>query len=248
MSRFLRFLPPALLLAASALAEDTVAPAPAPGTAAVLPAETALSAEQVLSDLGRDLHDRFNLSGELQVDFCNPWAPPVRLAKAWRVAVVDFPPGAGASMIVRYRILADGAVVEDSTVVLRAALWRDAWIAREPLVSGESLDPTRFELRRIDSFRVREAVPAGTPTADLILVRSVQAGNMLNWADLGHRPLVRKGDVIDVMATLGLLHVSMKAIALQNGGLGDVVTVRNPESLKTVPALVVGESRVEVRL
>ena len=148
----------------------------------------------------------------------------------------------------RYRILADGAPVEDSTVVLRAALWRDSWVAREPLSSGESLDPSRFELRRIDTFRVRDAVPAGAAPPDLILVRTVQAGTMLVWADVGHRPLVRKGDIIEVIAKEGLLRVSMKAIALQNGALGDVVTVRNPESLKTIPAQVVGESRVEVRL
>ena len=247
MSRFLRVLPATLLFAASALAADTEAPAPAADPAAVT-AEAPLSAEQVLADLARDLHDRYNLSGQLEVDFANLWTPPIRIAKSWRVSVIDYPPGAGASMVVRYRILADGAQVEDSTVVLRAALWRDAWVAREPLASGESLDPSRFELRRIDCFRVRDALPAGSVASDLILVRTVQAGTMLVWADVGHRPLVRKGDIIDVTAKEGLLRVSMKAIALQNGALGDVVTVRNPESLKTIPALVVGESRVEVRL
>jgi flagella basal body P-ring formation protein FlgA len=247
MSLFLRLLPATLLFAGSALAADIEAPAPA-AAAVVAPAETPLSSELVLADLSRDLHDRYNLSGELEVDFSNPWTPPIRIAKSWRVSVIEYPPGAGASMIIRYRILADGDPVEDSTVVLRAALWRDAWIAREPLTSGESLDPSRFELRRIDTFRVRDAVPAGAVAPDLITVRTVQAGTMLVWADVGHRPLVRKGDVIDVTAKEGLLRVSMKAIALQNGSLGDVVTVRNPESLKTIPALVVGESRVEVRL
>ncbi len=74
------------------------------------------------------------------------------------------------------------------------------------------------------------------------------AGALVTWLDVGHRPLVRKGDIVEVSATEGLLHVSMKALALENGALGDVVTVRNPESLKTIPALVVGESHVEIRL
>jgi flagella basal body P-ring formation protein FlgA len=42
--------------------------------------------------------------------------------------------------------------------------------------------------------------------------------------------------------------VTLKGLALQNGALGDIITVRNPESLKVIPALVVGENRVEVRL
>jgi flagella basal body P-ring formation protein FlgA len=248
MNRLLRLLPSLLLLSASALAAESSAPLAPPDASPALPTETPLGADQVLASLARDLHDRFSLAGELQVDFANPWAPPARIAKAWKVAILDYPPGAGASMVVRFRIFADGVAAEDGTVVLRASLWRDAWFAREPLVTGGSLDASFFEPHRIDSFRLRDAIPAGTSQPDLILVRSVQAGAMLTWADVGHRPLVRKGDIIDVSATEGMLHVSMKAIALQNGGLGDVVTVRNPESLKTIPALVVGESHVEVRL
>lgn len=71
---------------------------------------------------------------------------------------------------------------------------------------------------------------------------------MLSWHDVGRRPLVRKGDVVEVSASSGLLRVTLKGLALQNGALGDIITVRNPESLKVIPALVVGENRVEVRL
>jgi flagellar basal body P-ring formation protein FlgA len=248
MNRLLRLLPALLLVGASALAADSGAPAAPPEATAALPIEAPLGSDQVLAALARDLHDRFNLAGDLQVDFANPWTPPARIAKVWRIAIVEYPPGAGASMVVRFRIFANGVAAEDGTVILRASLWRDAWFAREPLVSGGSLEPTFFEPHRIDTFRVRDAIPAGTSQPDLMLIRSVQAGAMLTWSDVGHRPLVRKGDIIDVSATEGMLHVSMKAIALQNGGLGDVVTVRNPESMKTIPALVVGESHVEVRL
>ena len=151
-------------------------------------------------------------------------------------------------MVVRYRVFADSVPVEDATVILHASLWRDAWFAREPLVSGGNLESALVEPRRIDCFRVRDGIPADTAQSDFILTRSVQAGAMLTWFDIGHRPLVRKGDMIEVSANEGLLHVSMKALALQNGALGDMVTVRNPESLKTIPAQVVGESHVEIRL
>ncbi len=248
MIRPLQFLIPALLCGAVALA-DEAAPAPLePASAAVTAIESPLGSDQVLAGLARDLHARFNLNGDLQIDFANPWAPPSRIAKDWRVSIVEFPPGAGASMVVRYRIFADSAPLEESTVILHASLWRDAWFAREPLVAGGTLEAALVEPRRIDCFRVRDGIPADTAQTDFILTRSVQAGAMLTWFDIGHRPLVRKGDIIEVSATEGLLHVSMKALALQNGALGDVVTVRNPESLKTFPALVVGDSHVEIRL
>jgi len=151
-------------------------------------------------------------------------------------------------MVLRFRMLADQQPVEEGTVILRASLWRDAWFSREPLAAGSKLDAAFIEPKRVDSFRVRDAIPANPPESDLILTRSIQAGTMLTWNDIGHRPLVRKGDTVEVSASEGLLRISMKGLALQNGALGDIVTVRNPDSLKTIPALVVGESRVEVRL
>ena len=39
----------------------------------------------------------------------------------------------------------------------------------------------------------------------------------------------------------------MKALALQNGAVGDIVTVRNPESRRDFSALVVDENHVQVR-
>jgi flagella basal body P-ring formation protein FlgA len=250
MIRPIQFLISALLLGASAMADDAV-PAPAPvdaANAALAAIDSPLGSDQVLASLARDLHARFNLNGELQVDFANPWTPPSRFAKNWRVSIVEYPSGAGASMVVRYRVFADSVALEETTVILHASLWRDAWFAREPMVSGATLEAPLVEARRIDCFRVRDGIPADTAQSDYILTRSVQAGAMVTWFDVGHRPLVRKGDIIEVSATEGLLHVSMKALALQNGALGDVVTVRNPESLKTIPALVVGESHVEIRL
>jgi flagella basal body P-ring formation protein FlgA len=173
---------------------------------------------------------------------------PLRLAKVWGIAIVEYPSSAGASMVVRFRVIADSETVAEDTVVLRASLWSDAWFAREPLASGAALDTSLIDARRIDYFRMRNAIPVGTPDTDFVLSRSVQAGAMLTWSDVGHRPLVKKGDVVEVSAREGLLRVTLKGLALQNGALGDTVTVRNPESLKVIPALVVGENRVEVRL
>lgn len=212
------------------------------------PSRTPLAAEQLLSALAVNLQARFNLVGDLQVDFANPWNPPPRVAKEWHIVIVEYPSSAGSSMVVRYRAFADSALVEESTVILRASLWRDAWFAREPLAPGGALDSTLVEPRRIDCFRMRDGIPTGTQDPDLILTRSVPAGSMLTWHDVGHRPLVRKGEIVDVTASTGLLRVTMKGIALQSGALGDLVTVRNPDSLKTIPALVVGDNRVEVRL
>jgi flagella basal body P-ring formation protein FlgA len=58
---------------------------------------------------------------------------------------------------------------------------------------------------------------------------------------------VRKGDVVDVSAIEGQLAVTLKAMAMENGAQGDVITVRNLDSKKNITAFVIDENHVQVR-
>ena len=150
-------------------------------------------------------------------------------------------------MLVRCRVLADGVAAAESTLVLRAALWRDVWVAREPLISGATFDPTVLDTRRVDLLRDRDALPAIVGDRSYSLARAVTAGRVLTWRDITRRPLVRKGNLVEVSAGDGQLLITMKAVAMENGAEGDTVTVRNPVSRKDFAAMVVDENRVQVR-
>ena len=80
-----------------------------------------------------------------------------------------------------------------------------------------------------------------------LFTRGVNSGRVVTWRDVARRPLVRKGDVVEVSATEGNLSITMKAIALQSGAQGEAVTLRNLESRKDFTAFVVDENRVQVR-
>ena len=208
------------------------------------------SRDQFVAALTRDLTAHFNLEGELQLELLRTWPAPTVVASKWEVAIVDYPTLPSASMLVRVRIAADGKPVTgpaDGTVILRAALWRDAWVARQPLTVGATFDPAVLEPRRVDLFHDRDVLPAAVGDRSCVFTRGVSAGRLLTWRDIGRRPLVKKGDVVEVSATSGLLLVTMKALAMENGAQGDTVTVRNPESQKNFAAVVVDENRVQVR-
>ncbi len=225
------------LAALGAVRADDSATAPA----------TPLAQEQFLATLTRDLAAHFNLEGELQLELLRPWTPPERVARDWQVQIVEFPAVPASSMLLRCRILADGAPLGDATIVIRAAHWRDAWIARQPLSNGATFDVTLLETRRVDLFRDRDALPAVVGDRSFIFTRGVQAGRLLTWRDVGRRPLVRKGELVEVSASDGQLVIMMKALAMQNGAQGEVVTVRNLDSKKDFSAFVIDENRVQVR-
>jgi flagella basal body P-ring formation protein FlgA len=236
----------ALLLAGAGLvrAETGAGLAPAVGPAAPL------TRDDFVAALARNLAGHFNLEGDLQLELLRPWTPPTRLAAAWDVAVVEYPSVPSSSMLVRIRLTADGHVVTssaDATLVLRAALWRDVWTARQPLTVGATFDASLLETRRIDLFRERDVLPAAVGDRSFIFTRAVSAGRQLTWRDISRRPLVKKGELVEVSAASGLLVVTMKALAMENGAQGDTVTLRNPESNKNFAAVVIDENRVQVR-
>jgi flagella basal body P-ring formation protein FlgA len=218
--------------AASAQSTDLVAP---------------LDRDTLLGSVTSDLVSHFRLDGELQLELLRPWSPPKRTATAWTILISEYPAVPAGTMMLRYRIVADGEFLAEESLIVRANLWRDGWFTRQPVANGETFDAASLEVRRVDQFRDREVLPATVGDRAYIFTRAVPAGRLLTWRDVVRRPLVRKGDLVEVTASEGPLLVTMKALALQNGAAGDMVTVRNPESRRDFSALVVDENHVKVR-
>jgi len=124
---------------------------------------------------------------------------------------------------------------------------RDAWVTRLPANRGDGFDPAALDVRRVDFLREHDSLPADLADHDFTFARSVPAGRVLTWRDVARRALVRKGDLIEVAAIEGPLTVTLKALAMQSGAAGDMVTVRNLESKKDITAQVIAENRVQVR-
>jgi flagellar basal body P-ring formation protein FlgA len=208
---------------------------------------TRLTREEFLAAVTRDLATHFRLEGDLQLDLVRPWTPPDRTANAWETVLLEYPAAAASSMLVRCRELADGSPAGDFTLVLRANLWRDVWAARQPLALGATFDPALLDVRRVDAFRERDGLPALAGDRSYVLARAVSAGRLLTWHDVARRPLVRKGETVEVSATQGQLLITLKGLAMESGAQGDTVTIRNPDSRKDFSATVIDENRVQVR-
>jgi flagella basal body P-ring formation protein FlgA len=206
-----------------------------------------LAQDDFVSALTRELSAHFNLEGELQVELLRAWTPPPVVARDWQVVITEHPSVATSAMLLRCRILADGQTTAESSITLRASLWRDVWVARQPLTYGALFDPTLLEIRRVDLFRDRDALPAAVGDQTFIFARAVNAGRVVTWRDIARRPLVKKGAMVEVSAAEGNLSISMKAMALQSGAQGEAVTLRNLESRKDFTAFVIDENRVQVR-
>jgi flagella basal body P-ring formation protein FlgA len=236
MSR--RRLIPVLLLLALALA---------PAGRAVETGPVPFTREAFVAALADDFTAHFKLEGELQLELLRTWTAPARTARVWTIEVAEYPNVMASSLLARCHLLADGQVAGEVTVTLHAALWRDAWSARQPLPANGTFDPALLETRRVDFLRERDALPAQIGDHEFMFARAIQPNRLLTWHDVIRRPLVRKGDYVEVAAIDGLLQITMRGLAMESGAQGDMVIIRNPESKKDISAQVVAENRVQIR-
>ena len=241
------------LTASLALAQE---PAPATTTNAPVSAAAASSANVAsaskapafIADLTRQLSEHYKANGELRIELLRAWATPSDASGPITVDLLEAPAVMNSNMLVRVHFQSGEKSLGDTSLLIRAQLIREVWVARNPIARSETFDPSQLDTREIDALRERDTVSISDGSADLTFNRPVQAGAVLTWRDVSRRALVRKGDVIDVSAVDGTLSINMKALAMENGAAGETVRVRNLDSKKEFTALVTGQARAQVRL
>lgn len=223
-----------------------LAQTPAPAGSATAAAPAAFSREKLLASIGRQLTERFQLRGELQLELQRPWTAPASATGDIEVVVLEYPARLVPSLLLRVKLQTEAGPLGEQTIPLHAQLLRDVFVARAPLIRESTLDPQQLDQRRVDVLRERDVVAADDFTGEYIFLANIPAGRLLAWRDLTRRTLVRKGQIIEVAAIDGAMTITMKAQAMENGAAGDPIRVRNLVSKKDFTALVVSEARAQV--
>jgi flagella basal body P-ring formation protein FlgA len=148
---------------------------------------------------------------------------------------------------VRLRLHDGDGAISAHTVSFRVQVLAQAWTPVRRLEVGDTLTGDDVVAREVDLVREPKAVLADEAVFSRYeMARNTSTDRTLVWSDLAPRALVRKGQIVEVVANEGVLSISMKGQATHSGALGEVVTVRNLESKREFPAEVVDENKVRV--
>jgi flagella basal body P-ring formation protein FlgA len=221
--------------------------APAAEKVAPQPAIHVLTTTEVLPRLEEQLTEHFSLEGELKLETTAPWRR-ILVPADYDLAIADYP-GAGMSnaFVVRCKLSAKGQSLGDFQVPLRAQLWREVWVADGRLDRGQPVNRSLITAQKLDVLREHEAlIPTDVDPTIYDVAQSVAPGRPLTRRDVSERPIIHKGEVVDVVARQGAFHIRMKALALENGIARDLIKMRNLESRKDFTAQVINENQVEV--
>lgn len=205
--------------------------------------------KDLVAALERELTAQLGLVGDLRLSLTRFWSP-LRLGQddRWDLRILQLPAGGlTPAFLLRFQIESEGRVLGDWQLMLRAQLWKPVWVTERRLDRGQSLENGACAQQVVDVLREKQAfVPAETDLALYELVQTVAQERPLTWRDIALRPLVRKGQIVDVTFKDGGMNIAMKAMAMSSGGAGDSVVVRNMDSRKDFTARVLRPNTVQV--
>ena len=225
-------------------------PSPASRLSASLPQTSShtLSADSLVAELEKELGARLSLNGDLKLALAQSWKPLKLPASDFALAITESPSaGITGTFIIRVRITSDGAAIADLPLSLRAQLFQDVWIAANRVDRGQSLDRSLLTTSKVDVLRERQPpLLAEVDPTGFDAVQPIAAGRSITRRDVIERPIIRRGQVVEVIAHHGQLAISMKALALESGANGSLIKLRNIESRKEFSGRILNENKVQV--
>lgn len=207
-----------------------------------------ISQEDIERELSMQLGSYYNEDGELKVSLNRPFDTMEVNSADWILTIKEYPaPKISNSILVRFSVEVAGTDVSTYKVGARLELWKKTYISKKRINKGEDINERDLSVREVDVLKVRGTpVPFGVDFGIYEADQSIPEDDVLVLRDLYRKPDVRKGDIIDVVASEGLMHVALKARALEDGIRNEYITVRNEETSKKIQVLITDEGKAEV--
>ena len=125
----------------------------------------------------------------------------------------------------------------------------DVLVAAKPLLKGQFIDTSAVRFQKQNITRLKNGYYSrDSNLGQLESRRNLAQGTVLTPASLSPRLLVHSGQQVTLVLDYNGMQIRSTGEALRSASLGEVVKVRNSQSLKIVEGVVSGEAQVRVNL
>ncbi len=151
--------------------------------------------------------------------------------------------------VMRVGIDIDGQTQHTMSVTADVRIWRPVVVASHMLRRGEAIGAESCEVAERDVTQVRGQYYADAQALQGMRARrTVGIGDIVTDNHIEKMPVVRRGDAIMLVARAGRMSMSAAGEALQDGGVGDRIRVKNSDSGKTIYGHVLEGGAIQVGL
>ncbi len=125
----------------------------------------------------------------------------------------------------------------------------DVLVAARPLLKGQFIDNSATRLQKHNIAKLKNGYYSrDSRPGQLESKRNLTQGTVLTPLNLSPRLLVRSGQQVTLVLSYNGMHIRSTGEALRSASLGEVIRVRNSQSLKVVEGIVSGEAQVRINL
>jgi flagellar basal body P-ring formation protein FlgA len=147
----------------------------------------------------------------------------------------------------RVNLLVDGNIVQRTSVSAYIEVWQDVVLAAKPLGRNQPITMADLRMETMNIARVpANAIFCMDQVVGQRANRPIAINSVLRSDQVVLPPVVRRGDVVQLLAESAMLRITTQAIAQENGGVGETIRVINVRSKKNVHAQVVDAQTVRV--
>ena len=122
-------------------------------------------------------------------------------------------------------------------------------VARTHIRRGTAINAADFELKEYDLNRLQYGYYTDLKqVSGQVLKRHLNKGAVLTPAAVAANKVVKRGEGVSILAETGGISIRAKGEALESGGIGDIIRVKNLNSNKEIEARITGPGQVKVDL
>jgi len=132
-------------------------------------------------------------------------------------------------------------------VPVKIKVFKSVIVTTRPLTTNQVITATDIKLQNWDLSTLRQGyIESRNEVIGMALKHPIAMGVAVNSYNLKKQKLVRRGEQITLMASIGDMDVRMMGIALSDASLGQRVRVRNSSSKRIVEGVVNASGMVNV--
>lgn len=188
--------------------------------------------------------------GQVELRLTRQWVTMNMPAEPLNLRVIEMP-GSGLTTlcVLRSEIRCGDELIGTWSIPIEAHLWRDVWVAQSPMKRGDRLQTSSLSKERRDILQLKDVCLTETLDDDsLELTENLNVGSaLLNRAVRAH-PVIQRGRMVDAVVSEGVMMITVKALALEDGATGQTIRMKNPKSGGEFRGKVQNEQTVQVTL
>ena len=148
-------------------------------------------------------------------------------------------------------IFVNDALQTTVQVWFKTKVYSDVLVASQSFNRHDRVQIDKLQLKRIDVAGVSgDLVVASDVSPSLRYSKAIKENDVITYENIEPAPLIEKGSLVNVTATIGKVRIKNKAIALSDGEMFDKIMVynRTNSNSNTYPVVVMGDQEVAINV